>query len=305
MARTRLRGIELAGTRLAVEAPPGFDWDWPESGLARHACAPLDPDVHVGVTIGRVAPPDWDPITYSFEGGTFDVGLVGDEWWMAIHRIDHRFERVACFDRSFSEGVVTISPGAVESCRHPLDGPLLDLLLIHRTIGAGGLVLSGTAIVDRGRALAILSPEDQRIDASRPSLRAWLRKDADGVVQTPGTRFVVRMHDGVARVYGLPGSFGHSEAAVSGRLDAVHLLSRTERVEVDPLSASEAIHALVEHACAPVHAPEMAEQLLDAAESIGGAVPVLRLGVPVEQRVVPFDWGQREASLGFARPHPA
>lgn len=290
--------------RLAVESPPGFPWDWPARGLARLACAPVDPEVYVGVTIGQVVPPAWDPITYSFDGGTFDVGRVADEWWVAIHRSDQRFERVARFNRSFSEGVVTINPAAVETCRHPLDGPLLDLLLIHRIIGEGGLVLSGTAIVDRGRALAILSPEDERVDATRPTLRAWLRKDADGSVQTPGTRFCVRMRDGVPRVYGLPGSHGHPAAAVSARLDAIHLLVRSSQVVADPVDVDEAVHELIQHACAPVHAADMAEQLLGAAATIGREVPMLRLGVPVEKRVVPFDWGHREASLGFARPMP-
>ena len=304
MGRTRLRGIELAGMRLAVEAPPGFEWDWPARGLAQLGCAPVESDVYVGVTIGQVTPPCWDPITYSFDGGTFDVGRVGDEWWVAIHRNDQRFERVARFDRTFSEGVVTIAPTAVAACRHPLDGPLLDLLLIHRIIGDGGLVLSGTAIIERGRALAILSPEDERIDATRPTLRAWLRKDADGSIQTPGTRFAVRMRDGAPRAYGLPGSHGHPGAAVSARLDAVHLLTRAEQVIADPVDLDEAVHELVQHACAPIHAADMADQLLGAAARIGQEVPMLRLGVPVEKRVVPFGWGHREASLGFGRPIP-
>lgn len=288
--------------RLAVEAPPAYAWDWPARGLAQLACAPVEADVYVGVSIGDITPPEWDPITYSYEGGTFDVGRVGDEWWVATHRAGRRFERLARFDRSFSEGDVRLAASAVDSCRHPLDGPLLDLLLTHRLIAAGGLVLSGTAIVDRGRALALLAPDVGGAGSERSSLGGWLRRERSPAVETPGSRFGVRIRDGAARVYGLPGASGHPGAAVSGRLDAIHVLTRSRRVFAEPIAVEDAEHELLQYACAPLHAPDMAELLLSAAASIGGVVPMLEVGVPEEKRVVSFDWARREAALGFALP---
>jgi len=302
MGRTRLRGIEISGVRLAVEAPPAYAWDWPARGLAQLACAPVDAEVYVGVSIGFLSPPDWDPITYSYEGGTFDVGRVGDEWWVAVHGGGHRYARVARFDRRFSEGEVTIAPVALEHCRHPLDGPLLDLLLVHRIIDEGGLVLSGTAVVDAGRALAVLAPGATATDARGAGLQGWMRADPARTVETPGARFAVRLRDGMSRVFGLPGPHGHPGARVSGRLDGIHLLTRADRLFADPVCVEEATHELLQHACAPLHAPDMAEQLLVAAAAIGEAVPMLRLGVPEEKRVVSFDWTRREAAHGFALP---
>lgn len=303
MARTRLRGIELAGMRLAVEAPPGFQWDWPTRGLAGLAAAPVDADVYVGASIGFATPPEWEPITYAYDGGTFDVGLAGEEWWVVVHGTQ-RFERVARFDRTFSEGEVTIAPGAVANCRHPLDGPLLDLLLTHRLIGDGGLVLAGSAVVMGGRALALLSDDEGGATTRTPASGAAGRKESERTSRTPGRRFGVRMCDGAPRIHGLPGSHGHPGAAVTGRLDAIHLMTRSDRMFAAPIDRDEAVQELLQHACAPVHAPDMADQMMRSASVIGRAAPMLRIGVPEERRVVPFDWGRREAAHGFALPGP-
>jgi len=302
MGRTRLRGIELSGTRVAVEAPPQYAWDWPSRGLAQLACAPVEPDVYIGVSVGVISPPEWDPITYSYDGGTFDVGRVGDEWWVAIHRAGRRFERVARFDRTFREGDITISPDAIANCRHPLDGPLFDLLLTHRLIVDGGMVLSGRAVVESGRAMALLTPGDACAGGSEAPSNSAPRRGRARVAETPGGRFGLRIRDGVVRVHGLPGSSGHPGAAVSGRLDAIHVLTRSRHVFAEPIDTEESIHELVQHACAPLHAPDMAEQLLEAAAAIGASVPVLKVGVPEEKRVVSFDWSRRETALGFALP---
>ena len=301
MGRTRLRGIELAGMRMAVESPPDFEWDWPARGLAKLACSPVESEVYVGVSIGSRAPEGWEPITYSYDRGTFDVGRVGDEWWVAVHTNGQRFARVARFDQRFSQGEITISPGAVDRVRHPLDGPLLDLLLTHRVIGDGGLVIDGTAMVERGRAIALLSSGDGGEEARSASERR-IASAAGSALRTPGARFAVRERDEGLRVYGLPGGHGHPDAGVSGRLDAIHFLTRSDEVFAESIDADAAVTRLLQHACAPVHAPAMAEHLMSAANAIGSTVPMLHLGVPEERRVVPFAWGQREAALGFSLP---
>lgn len=293
MGRTRLRGIEIAGFKLAIESPPDFDWDWPARGLSQLACAPVDPDVYIGVSVGVLTPKSWEPITYSYEDGTFDVGRVGDEWWIAVHVGGQRFSRVARFDQHFREGEVMISPAALNGCRHPVDGPLLDLLLTHRVIGAGGLVMTGSAMIERGRAIAVLSSE------SGLDVTSALGEQPDARI-TPGSRFAITRRDGSIWVHGLPGSHGHPGAAVCGRLDGIHLVTRAETVFAQPVDGEAVVSELLHHAVAPVHAPDMADRLMSGAAAVARSVPMLRLGVPEERRVVPFAWGRRQAGQGFS-----
>lgn len=302
MARTRLRGIELAGIRMAVESPPAFSWNWPERGLAALACAPTEADVYVGVTVGDAAlPRDLDAVTYSFDGGTFDVGRAGPEWVIAVHGRRQRCERIARFGGDWSEGEIVVAPSVVERCEHPLAGPVLDLILIQRIIGAGGLVVEGTAMVEDGRALALIAAQGTGVAAGDAS-RGWQRVAAPGRTFTPGERFALVVREDSVRVHGLPGPYGHPATGVSGRLDAIHVVSRSSRMFADTLSGEIAASVLLEHAFAPVHDPACAEQLMAAAARTTARVPVMRLGLPEEERVVPFAWGRRQASLGFAPP---
>ncbi|MBW2383054.1 MAG: hypothetical protein JRG92_05425 [Deltaproteobacteria bacterium] len=301
MGRTRLRGIEIAGIVLAVESPPGFQWNWPEQGLGELACAPSEPEIHIGVTVGEVVPPQGSPITYSFDGGTFDVDRVGGEWIVAVHGTRQPFERLARFDADFTVGHVVVSPGAVQACAHPLVGPLLDLILIHRLIALGGLVLEGTAVIENGRALALIAGD---AGAEQPAdvPKSWRRIAAPGQSFTPGSRFALRIEDSRVRVHGLPGRRGAAATALSGRLEAIHLIARSSQMFADTVSGDDAADILLEHVYAPVHDPDCTERLMTAAARVASRVPVMRLGMPEEQRVVPFAWGKRRAALGFAPP---
>jgi len=301
MARTRLRGIELAGIKLAVQSPPEFEWDWPEQDLAALSVAASDPDVYVGVSVSAVNVPDWDPITYSYESGTFDIGQVDGDWVIAVHGRRHRFERVARFDKSFSVGEVAISPGAVTRCAHPLAGPLLDVILLHRVIAEGGLVLTGKAVIENGRAMAFLGFDD--VETTEPAgVRSRRAGAAESRRNTPGNRFAIRIQDDQVRVHGLTGANTALEPGVSARLDAVHVVTQSRDVYADPLPAEDATTELLQYVYAPVHDPDRAESLMLAAAQLAEQVPVMRLGMPEEKRVVPFAWGQRHAALAFALP---
>ena len=57
MERTKLRGITVAGLRLAIEAPPVLPWHWPEGALTRFATSAEGADLHVGVRVGEAKAP--------------------------------------------------------------------------------------------------------------------------------------------------------------------------------------------------------------------------------------------------------
>jgi len=302
MGRTRLRGLELAGLRIAVEAPPSFCWRWPEPGLGSLACPPGDPDIYVGVSLGAPSLPDWEPVTYSFDGGTFDIGRVEDEWVIAVHGRQQRFERVARFDERFREGEVMISHGAVGGCAHPLEGPLLDLVVLHRLIALGGLVVAGSAVMRDGAGLAFLASEES--GGATPGVRESSRAGGGAeLFHTPGGRFALRLEDdGVVRVHGLPGASGQLRAGSSARLEAIHVVTPTSEVFAEPLSAERATSELLERVYAPVHDADCAAHLMEIVAKVTARLPFLKLGLPQVSRVVPFAWGDRQAARAFAVP---
>lgn len=298
MGRTCLRGIELAGLRLAVESSEEFDWECSGAGLQDLASVATEPDIHVGIRFGEIDAPRWDPVTYSFGGGTFDVGRVGDEWWVAVHAQGRRFERIARFDRELTQGDVTLAPGMQRGLRHPLEGPLLEFLVTHALIERGGLILAGSAILDSGSALALLSAGSQDVGAPFEG-SAW---DGAAPILTPGPRFAVHAVGDHFRVHGLPGLSDHGDSAIGGRLQAIHVLDSAQTAQMEPLRAQDAVEAVLSCACAPVHAPELTEKILTTAACLASRVPVTRMGFPQEQPVMSFAWGCPETSLGFAAP---
>ncbi len=298
MGRTRLRGIELAGLRLAVESPQDFVWDWATGGLAELSCAADEPDIHVGVSCGDIMPPKWDPITYSFEGGSFDVAMVDEEWWVGVHSRGRRFERLVRFNKSFTQGDVVIAPGAEETLSHPLDGPLLDWLMTHAVIERGGLVLCGSAILDSGSALAVLSVGSHSMNVSSGG-ESW---DGCTPILTPGSRFAVYPSEDGFRVHALPGADFEAGLTLQGRLKAIHVLDTTTQAGIELLESEDAMEAVLSRTCAPVHAPDLANKILTTASRVADRIPMARLGIPRQNTKSPFVWGGRETALGFAMP---
>jgi len=305
MGRTRLRGIEFAGVQIAVEAPSCFPWDWPEGVLARSACAPTAPEVEVGVRIGA-APDlhDWEPICYGHRGGQLEVGRSGDGWLVAVHSHHQRFERVARFDDRFLIGEIVLSPEAASAggCRHPLDGPLLELILLHRVIETGGLVVNGSAGNRDGRAIALLEAAPRA--STSPSGNAAPGRGRGGLF-TPGRCLALCVGADSVRVHAMPDARTFDAAPFQARLDALHVLSASDEVYARLLSAEAAIEAVLPSLHAPLHAPEMAGRLLSNAESLLSGLCVLELGMPQGPAVTSFAWGERGASLGFAPPPSA
>ncbi len=306
MSRTRLRRIELAGIKIAVEAPSEYPWDWTDTRIGSSADVELcpsfvEPDVHVGVSVCAPRVPDWDPMTYAFSDGTFEVGRDGQDWVIAVHRGRERYQRVARFDAHFSIGEVQIARSAVAQCKHPLEAPLLDLLLLHRVIEQQGLVLDGTAIVDEGRALLLVGAETDEDGGVREG--HWTRAHARRKpLPTADGRLAIRVIDGVVRVHPLPGPREEMPARFAAQVDAIHVLAKSEAVFADSMDAQQTASELLERAYAPLHDPDCTDRLMTTATAISRHVNAMVMGMPEEQRVVPLRWGRRTTSLGFAQP---
>ena len=304
MARTRLRGIDLAGSRIAIEVPPHLDWIWPHENYAAFTGSPEGAAVHVGVRVGNAPSTPQRGFLYESTSHRFEVGERGDDWVIAIHS-RQGLERVAVFDADFKQGEVTVLPEAAERRIAPLAHPLDELLALHRVVRGGGLVVRGSAVLRDDRALVFLgsgqpaTPTNAACEHPREA-SGWRRVGPEAL---RGDRVVlVPEVDGVS-VVGTPWH-RHEELArpFRARLDALHVIQPSRAVFADRLDADASVTELLEHAFAPVHDDRCADRLFDAAAAITRHAPVLRLGLPEENRVVPFTWGRSEAALAFSPP---
>lgn len=299
MGRTRLKGVRLAGFRLAIEVPSRLVWQWPTTVLEALSCSPTDPDIYVGVDVAEIHSPDWDPITYSFDGGSFEIGRIGSDWGVLVRGRNGRKQRLARIDSGFRECEVKVSPEQALRGEYPLAEPLDDLLLLHRIVRAGGLVVEGSAILREGGALAFLGL------GAIPGDRTGVRESDRGrpEVATSGGRIVLLPNADGIRLHGAPWTRGAGLLPLeSVRLEAIHVVSRSQRVFAERLQGETACAELLEHSYAPVHDPDSALRLMEIAQAFVARIPLLKLGLPEEQRVVPFGWGQRQAAFGFAAP---
>ncbi|MGH0035476.1 MAG: hypothetical protein ACQGVK_10680 [Myxococcota bacterium] len=304
MARTRLRGLDLAGLRMAVEVPGQLDWRDPETEAFGADCAPCDPDIYVGVRVGQAVGPLGETTLYASGRQTFEIGRDGSDWLISIHgRSPH--ERVARFDADFREGEVIVAPDhaahLLAAGGSPVAHPLDELLVLHRILRSGGLVLRGSLIEREGRALVFVGHRCAVAQGPMAQGAAgWRRLDP---MRAAGDRVVVRFGERGPQVQTLPWTAaGLRVAAQRGDLDAIHLLERAEAVFTEPVLEEEAAGVILANAFAPVHDSEGAGRSGALAERLARCVPVVRMGMPAEERIVPFKWGQTEAALAFAPP---
>ena len=299
MERTISREIERAGLRIAVESRDEFHWDQAGFSPAEDSLTRSNVDIRVHVSCGEISLPSWDPITYAFEGGHFDVDLVDGQWWVAVHAQGRRFERVACFNRALTEGQVVIAPGLRFGLAHPLDGPLLDWLVTHAIMQRGGLVLQGSAILESGTALAVLDPEPGLVGAGLEGTN-W---DGSAPVVTPGSRFAVMPADNGFRVFALDSTASQEAASCQGELKAIHVVDKAAPSGMSLLEIETAMDAVLTQVCAPIHAPELADRILTAVARLVAQVPVACDGRDQSPRTASFEWGSPETQMGFAMPN--
>jgi len=296
MARTRLRGIELGGSRVAIEVPASVEWNWPEARYEPFVCAPEEAQVYVGVRVGAAPAVPPDGVVYQSASHRFEVAERGDDWLVAVWGPDG-LERTALFDAGFCEGEVILSPQAAASGIAPLEHPLAELLVLHRTVRAGGLVLRSSLVAEANRGLLFLggtSPsaaEPQGLQS--PSVTEALESRQLVVLQTP---------EGV-RAVGTPWT---QCAGLSGRftvhLNGIHSIRPARAVFADRLDRDDAVTELMEQAVAPIHDPLCAGRCFDAAAAIIERVPVVRLGLPQGERAPLAVGSACETELAFSPP---
>jgi hypothetical protein len=245
----------------------------------------------------RVAVPEAvlrDPVVYSANGMTFEVGRHGRDWLVAV-RDSRGLERVARFDEHFTEGDIVVSESAAARGLFPLAAPLDELLLVHRLAREDGLVLRGSAVWRDRRAIVFLGGEPASIAPfrTRPGVNVASTRD----------RVILRTSDSGVRAFAAPWDPGTSGIApLSGRVDAIHSIVSAPAVFSDRLDDEEALDRIIAHALAPVHEFDGPDRLLEVASRLAARVPVLRLGLPRGGQVIPFTWGQSQAAVAFAPP---
>jgi len=302
MARTRLRGVELAGIRLAIEVPPSLPWTWPDSSVAALVCSPWEPDIYVGVRVGRPQMPPCETVVYVSRGVTFEIGRADGEWVIAVYG-PGGCERVACFDAALRQGEVVIAPEAAHGCSYPLQHPLDELVVLHRLALEGGLLLRGRTMLRDGRALLLLGAAqvpDEFTTTLHASTQTPVPLDEQHVVlrireDSCGGREVWLHTLSWAPDASRPGN-------TSVLLEAIHVTEAGEELSAEHVVGDRAIRGILEYAFAPVHDSEYAERLLSSVESVASCVPVLCIRTPAPRNVLPMAWGHRGAAMGYAPP---
>ena len=296
MARTRLRGITVAGLRMAVEAPPALPWSWPEGPLRRFTSPAEDADLRIGVRVGPVEEPPPGSVSYDSAGGIFDVAHHAGEIWIAL-RIRGRLQRLARFDEDFREGEVVVSPDSLyaRECFYPLAYPLDEVVFLHRIVRENGLLLHACGAERDGSLLLFTGPSG----AGKTTVARLL--ESRGARILSDDRIALRLEDGVLMGHGTP---WHGEAPLSeargARVAGIHAIRHAPEVLAEPLAGVGAASAVLRNAFLPAHDPAGAAAALDFTARLVERVPVIRLGFPKDERLVRYAYG----SSGTAPARP-
>ncbi len=295
MGRTRIKGLELAGVRMAIEVPSHFSWVGAGAGLGRFECSARDAQIHVGVRIATPRLPTGETLFYETAGRRFEIGKDAGDWEMAVYDAHGRCERSAFFDSSLSQGEVTLSPEAAAQGRLPLDHPLDELLLLHRVVEQGCLVLRGSVVVREGEGMVFLSENGAQ------EMTHGLAGNSQHLVIRPS-----RQVDGIkqpARVHATPWGAGPPTASLaSAPLSKIYVVRSGGTRPVESLGTSESVGEILQHAFAPLYDPEAADRLFNVVRDVSRQTPVVRMSRPELKHTVPLVWERSEATFGFSLP---
>jgi hypothetical protein len=293
MARTRLRGLEIAGIQIGSEVAEACGWDCPDAPVAEFQCLPRDPEVHVGLRVAALPGRDLGGERYAVGAWTFEIARRGSDWLLGLSRGGCRAQ-LAHFDREFRVGEVVLAPEAASARAYPLRGPLDEWIVLHRTVAGGGLVLTGSALAEGGRAIVRLghgrSPTGRR---SQTPSASWIG----------GGTVLLRPVGGELRLFRTPWSERIDPTlAGSDRVDGIEQTGETVVPFDDRLDAQEAAELLVGHAVVPLCDDVLLDRVLRNAQRVAAMVPVLDRGVVQGGADGPMAWRSPTPQSAFAPP---
>jgi len=291
---------------IAVEVPSNWDWDWTDAPYAASAVLPREPDVEIGVHVGPPERPPRDAMRYVSRGVRFEVGWSGGDFLFVV-RGERGIERSARFDADFRHGEIRVAAEAAEAIAHPLAHPLDELILLHRLVREGCLVVEarlreGPAGVHvyfdapcaptGSAASGFTASPPVRPLVLRPRLTSRQGGDTGvWVYEAPWRRSTVALGPGGSR----------------GRLAELHLLSgeddgRLPSCRPRDLLPHEAGNELLRRVNAPIHDVDSVDRLTEIVSRIVRAVRVSRVDAPAMSQGRDIDWDSASSALGFALP---
>jgi hypothetical protein len=295
MARTQLRGLEIADIQIGIEVPETCPWQWPDEVIADYSCLPRDPDVHVGVRVGDVGREELAGELYALGAWTFEVARDGEDWVLGLSRAGRR-EQLAFFDKNFQTGEIVLSRDTARGTGYPLRSPLDEWIVLHRMVARGGLCLNASAVADHGRARVLLGAADPNL------ANHWTTSTATLLGRNT---LWVREEAGRLRVYRTPwGDAMDSQLGAQAVVDEFSLVEEAERPYRELLDPCDAAELLVTHAVVPLCDEGLHERVMRNAQRMGERARVLRLG-EARASSAPMAWQSPQMQSGFAPPHRA
>ncbi len=308
MGRSRVRGIECAGAKLAIEVPSNWNWEWPDTAHAEAAVPPHDPDVFIGVRVAAPERPRRDVVRYASRGVRFEVGWLGDDWVVAVYG-PGGIVRSARFDSDFGHGEIRHAPELAGGHDYPLSHPLEEQILFHRLLREGCLIVDARLRIERDGAHLFF-------DAPREGAPPF----ASGLVTSPrGSSLVLRPvlesrsgEPAGVWVFTTPWRQPGGEPTggfLRSRVAQFHLMAGEEEDDVDTtacrprkLTPYEAADAVLRHASVPMHDPHALDRIGEIVGNVVRRVPVSRMPAPAMADSPLLDWDAPETSLGFSIP---
>ncbi len=295
MARTQLRGLEIAGIQIGIEVDRNCPWEWPDDVISGYSCLPRNPDVHVGVRTGDVGNADLAGERYALGAWTFEVARDGEDWVLGLSRSGQR-EQLAFFDKEFKAGEIVMSNDAALRHGYPLSSPLDEWIVLHRMVARGGLCLNASALSVQGQARVLLGARDPNSgNRWTTPLTTMLGRNTLWIGEEGGRLLVYRTPWGDA--------MDRQLGAVSRVLE-FSLVEESERPFREILDPGEAAELLVTHAVVPLCDEGLLERVMRNAQRMGERTRVLRLG-EVRTSFAPMAWQSPQLQGGFAPPSGA
>ncbi len=275
MGRTKLRGIELAGVRIAIEAPSWCDWSWPDT-MRACVCLASDPDIYLALrrvdgTFPNVPstgcePSPCEPPSCEPSGGVCELARSGDGWVIAVNSGEPGPRRIH-FDAGVRYGEIEMSPRSVAHRSCPIAYPLGGWIVALRAIRSGGLVIWGSVALRRGRGLVFLGDHAPR--------------DLPSGCRGSGGWLVLQPHSEGVRVCALESVSGSDEPLAAAWVEGVHTADSILSDGCVPavLDAEAAAAELLRYSFSPTPDADAADRAVEAAGRLAGRISVMRTGV--------------------------